>query len=242
MFEKVNLEVELNKQRETYRRTEGDEVVSEFKSMFEADWERDGRLRSAMRTENISFELPGPEGLDEERIYNLESIRTICIKYRLRFLGTNLFRGEIPQPALTQIKRTENQLDISLESFMIVAPAKMFRLEDANRDPLLFAPLSDGRFYLLARWGNDLSWHRALRAWPVRSPLHLAATVVVIAAIISLFLPTEWLSTRQLGYFNFFRLLAFAINFTILGGLISYFWFVLYQKFSWYAWNSRTFN
>lgn len=236
------MEIELNKQRETDRRTDGEKVLSEFKTMFEADWERDGRLRSAMQNDNVSIKLPDSEGLDSERIYSLETIRKICLKYRLRFLGTELFRGEIPQSALTQIKQTENQLNIGLESFMIVAPAKMFRLEDANRDPLLFAPLSDGRFYLLARWGNDLSWHRALMAWPVKSPLHLAIVVFVVAAIVSLLLPTQWLTSRPLGYFNFFRVLSFGINFTIIGGLVSYFWFVLYQKFSWHAWNCRTFN
>lgn len=242
MFEKVNLEAELYKQREADRDLEPSVVLAEFKSLFEADWERDGRLRSAMKSAGGSNRLPGPEGLDPERIYPLESIRKICLKYRLRFLGTDLFQGEIPQSALTEIKNTERRMGTPLESFMIVAPAKMFTLEDANRDPLLFAPLSDGRYYLLARWGNDLSWHRAIAAWPVRSPLHLTATVAAVAALITLFIPTPWLVDQPVGYFNFFRLVAFVLNFTVLGGLVSYFWFVMYRKFGWYAWNSRTFN
>ncbi len=242
MFENINLEKALHKQREWESQAPDEALLAEYKSILEADWERDERLRSALGGEGSSADLPSAENLDPTRIYDLQTIRKICVKYRLRFLGTEAFTGEIPRQALRKIEETERVVGHQLTTFMIVAPARVFRLQDANKDPLLFAPLNDGRFYLIAKWGKDLAWHRAVMAWPMQSPLHLGATILAFAAVISLCIPTAWLTDKPLGYFNFYRFLAFAQNFTILGVLVAYAWFVLYRKFTWFAWNSKTFN
>ena len=38
-----------------------------------------------------------------------------------------------------------------------MAPSKLFELENYD-DPLLFASLGDGYYYLIHKWGNDLSF------------------------------------------------------------------------------------
>ena len=93
--------------------------------------------------------------LDTDKIYHIDQIKEICIDYRLRFLDSKFFKGEIPQEGISRIKALEKAHNIEIKGFKIIAPSKLFRLEDKD-DPLLFAPIGNQYFYLIHRWGNDL--------------------------------------------------------------------------------------
>ena len=41
---------------------------------------------------------------EEEKIYTLEQIKKLCIKYRLRFLDSKVFKGDFPHEAILKIK------------------------------------------------------------------------------------------------------------------------------------------
>jgi hypothetical protein len=159
----------------------------------------------------------------------------------LRFLSTKQFKGEIPAEAIAEAKKAEKATGQSADAFMIAAPSSMFKLEDANKDPLLFMPLEDGRFYLVHQWGNDMAWYRKMIFWPVSSPLAFATSFLMLSLLITLFIPSSLLSSSG-EFFNFMRLVAFGWNIIFLLGITSYLWFASHSKFSIHAWNSKTFN
>jgi hypothetical protein len=241
MFENVDLKTELYHTREARSKSGEEKTLSEFKNLFKADWERENRISETLSRGAISSELPALNfGLKQE-IFSLGDIKALCLKYRLRFLSTKHFKGDIPREALSAVKNTEAQLGEEIPAFMMVAPSTMFKLEDANKDPLLMAPLNDGRFLLIHKWGNDLAWYRRLLAWPTKTLINLMATIAIVSLLIAAITPLSLLS--QSGhYFNFYRIAFFGWNMIFLSGLVSYFWFALNQKFSVNAWDSSTFN
>ncbi|CAN0604076.1 unnamed protein product, partial [Ectocarpus sp. 12 AP-2014] len=93
--------------------------------------------------------------LNSDKIYHTKEIKQICIDYRLRFLDTKYFKGTIPAEGLSKIKALEKEHDTEIKGFKIIAPSKLFKLEDKD-DPLLFAPIGNGYYYLIHQWGNDL--------------------------------------------------------------------------------------
>jgi len=241
MFEKVNLKRALINERNVPKEDSENQVLSQFKGLFEAEWENDQRILQTLNSGVISENLPSANNLPEERIFDLTSIQTLCIKFRLRFLSTKQFKGRFPSVAMASIKETEEKVGQKLDAFMIAAPSKLFRLEDANKDPLLFAPLDDGRFYLIEQWGDDMAWYRKMVNWPLKSPLTLLVTVLSISGVLAALIPTDWISQSG-NFFNFMRLVAFGWNIIFLMGITSYLWFASHAKFSIHAWNSKTFN
>ncbi len=174
---------------------------------------------------------------DPERIYHIDTIRALCVRYRLRFLEAGLFKGPLPLQAVHAIRQLERSTPGPLSSFMIMAPASRFRLCDGETDPLLFVPLGNDRYYLVHKWGNDLSWTRAWTTWPVRTPLNLAITVVVLALIVALAIPGGVL--QQWGVH---RAGLMVWNTMVFGSFTVFGWMAFFGQFSTEAWNSRYFN
>jgi hypothetical protein len=242
MFNKVNLEDALYRAREERRNAESEVVLEQFRDLFLADWEKERRIKNVIEKGCTSDELIDPYGLTEDRIFQLEHIKELAIKYRLRFLSTKHFKKDFPQEAISKIKEIENTAGQEVSALMILAPASMYKLQDANTDPLLFAPLADGRFYLIHQWGGDLSWYRAVLAWPLAKLPNLIATIAAISMLIALAMPVSIMSAESDRYFNFYRIAFFAWNILFISGFASYFWFATHQKFSVNAWNSKHFN
>lgn len=129
------------------------------------------------------------KNLDPKRIFTRGQIKNLCIKYRLRFLPSSYYKGTI-DPSLPQhIRQFEASykkpshtrkwfsFGVSYDSdgrfwdidYMICAPTQSFSLQKRPKDPLLFASLGNDRYYLVHKWGNDLSWYRAISCFPMRS-------------------------------------------------------------------------
>jgi len=243
MFDKVNLEKALRGLRdESNAKVESEMVLSEFKSLFEADWEREQRIAKNISAGAVSDELLPSRNLAEDRIFELRDIKKLCLTYRLRFLSTRQFKNEIPGEALAEAKRAEEMAGSEIKAFMIAAPASAFKLQDANKDPLLFAPLEDGRFYLIHQWGGDISAFRKFVFKPLEKPLNLLITILAVSLVLSAILPTSAFTSAELGYINFYRVGFFGWNVAFLSGMVSYFWFATNQKFSVNAWNNKHFN
>src|SRR5699024_9523529 len=117
------------------------------------------------------------EVIEADRIFHLEQIKKICVVDRLRFLDSHYFKKELPIEALQKTKHIEKLHQTEFTGFKIMAPAKSFRLKNAD-DPLLFAPMGNGYYYLIHKWGNDLSPWRKLKAWPYKGIEYMVATVM----------------------------------------------------------------
>jgi hypothetical protein len=115
------------------------------------------------------------------RIMSKDAIKATCIKYGLRFLPTRFYKGQLDSgigPALEDFKKynggelvnidaeelVEDGLMSALRNpakgkpqFYIAAPATEFVLQPKPRDPLLFARLTIDKFFLIHKWGDDLT-------------------------------------------------------------------------------------
>lgn len=174
--------------------------------------------------------------LPQERIFNRDAIRAVCLRYNLRFLSTEHYTGSLdpelpekvaelralnggllpgePAPKPTRDAWPEPNLDMMIKhpqlhaqylqataqymhasmmldamgatpraKFCIAAPATSFKLQDRPIDPLLFCELGDGQFYLVHKWGNDLSVFRRAHKF-LTVGYRLVMLLIAVAAIV----------------------------------------------------------
>lgn len=241
IFESVNLKIALEKLVLTSRVAEEEETLNAFKNLFKADWECDHRIQMTLDGGANPLLLQTKYPLNIQNIYTLESIRSLCLKYRLRFLPSQYYKNEFPLQTIHAIKEIERELNTKIESYYLLAPAKVFHLEEANQDPLLFIPLSNGNFYLAHQWGHDLAWYRQIFAWPLRSLSTLLASIVLLSLAIALIVPSHFI-TESGDYFTFYRLILFVYSALSTAAITSYIWFATNGQLSSESWCSRYFN
>jgi hypothetical protein len=125
--------------------------------------------------------------------YTEEQVRAICIKYRLRCLPVDLFKGAVdelvPQKkaAFALDFKEAMQEDVQEGEYRILAPGEMFRLKAIDRDPLLlYRFVANGAYYyrLVHQWGSDLSKWRAVIHYPMRSVKHLVSCCLLFWLLI----------------------------------------------------------
>lgn len=217
-------------------------LLQEVYSILEQEEKQDELARAAIRS-NLTHGMNHAEGLDPARIFNAGTIRTICIKYRLRFLPSGHFKGEIPHGAVRAVRHMEDRMGRPARGFMVLAPSERFRLCDCDADPMLFVPVGNGRYYLLHRWGRDMHPLRAALGWPVRNWPHLVATASAAALLLGALVPTAWISTEAgAPWWSIQRFGAFFCIAMLTGAVTSYCWWAFFGQFSKDAWNSKTFN
>lgn len=216
-----------------------DQVLKDVYELLQKESQKDARILQTIEggSKNVqnsfTFDL-----LDTRRIYHLDQIKTICIDYRLRFLDSKYFKGEIPQEAISKIKELEKAHDIELKGFKIIAPSKLFRLEDKD-DPLLFVPIGNNYFYLIHRWGNDLHPLRKIMAWPFKNIVNLTTLVFVIAYMIALLVP-DGLFSKESSSAEFWIIYFFM--FKAVASVVIFYGFALGKNFNPAIWNSKYFN
>ncbi len=181
----------------------------------------------------FDFEL-----LDTSKIYHLDQIRETCINYRLRFLDIRYFKGEVPREGISKIKALEKEHGIEIKGFKLMAPSKLFKLEDKD-DPLLFAPIGNGYYYLIHTWGNDLHPLRKMLVWPFKNVINLAAVVVLISMLATLMVPSGLFSKS--GTAAEFWIIFFFM-FKSIAAVVIFYGFALGKNFNPAIWNSKYFN
>ncbi len=176
--------------------------------------------------------------LETDRIFYIDQIKEICINYRLRFLDSKYFKGQIPDKTIDKIKLLEQKHNIGIEGFKIVAPSKLFKLADKD-DPLLFAPIGNGYFYLIDKWGNDLHPLRRILVWPFKNIVNLSLLVVLISWLITLFIPSG-LFSKSNSQMEF--MIIFFFMFKSIAAVVIFYGFALGKNFNPAIWNSKYFN
>lgn len=149
------------------------------------------RLRSSSKAPSI-FNAEPP--LNE--VFDIQDIRKVALKFRLRFLPTHLLKANLPMAAVQAIKEKELELDCELHGFNLLAPEEAFDLKDENADPLLFADMGDGHYIFVHKWGSDLSWHRFIMSFPLRNPISFGLMLLLLGIGLSLTIPTAELADR----------------------------------------------
>ena len=176
--------------------------------------------------------------MESNKIYHLDDIRQTCINYRLRFLDSKYFKGEIPEEAVSIIRKLEKDHETEINGLKILAPSKLFKLEDKD-DPLLFAPIGNDYFYLIHKWGNDLHPLRRCLMWPFKSIVNLTLLVVMISYLLTLMVP-EGLFSKQSTSAEFW--IIFFFMFKCLASVVIFYGFALGKNFNPAIWNSKYYN
>ncbi|MCO5273438.1 MAG: hypothetical protein M9900_00795 [Flavobacteriales bacterium] len=217
-------------------------IMQEVHEILEQEEKQDELVRASIKSCMKHREHAVP-GLDGSRVFGIADIRRICIRFRLRFLPSGRFKGAIPQGAITAVRQLEQVAGQPMRSFMIMAPASRFRLCDCDADPLLFVPVGNGQYYLVHRWGREISPFRAALGWPVRNWKHLAVTALAVAAIVAALVPTAWITPEAgASWWGSYRFGMFFCTAMLAGAATTLAWFTSFGQFSTEAWNSKTFN
>lgn len=221
------------------KKSDSEQILAEVQQILKEDSLKEEKIIDQLSSKNstlgnnFEFDL-----LETEKIFHIDQIKEICIDYRLRFLDSSHFKGEIPPTAISKIKRLEAAHNIEIKGFKIMAPSKLFKLEDKD-DPLLFAPIGNDYYYLIHKWGNDLHPLRKLFAWPFKNIANLVLLVLLISYFVTLMVP-EGLFSKKSSTAEFWIIYFFM--FKCLASIVIFYGFALGKNFNPAIWKSKYFN
>lgn len=236
-WSRTNVENQLAKTRN--KRIAGEKILASVKEIFEENQRANREILEKLNngsgefTNDFLFEL-----LESDRIYHLSDIEKICIDYRLRFLDSKYFKAEIPDEAVIKIRQLEQDHQITLKGFKIIAPSKLLKLDNAD-DPLLFAPMGNDYFYLIHTWGKDLHPLRKILMWPFKTLENFALTLFITSFFLALLVP-EGMFSKQQTTTEF--LMIFFFVFKWICGLAIFFGVKKGKNFSTAIWQSKYYN
>ncbi len=196
--------------------------------------------KSSIINKNPFFEFEyNISKIDSNKLFHVNQIKKICIDYRLRFLELNLFKGKVPKKAyqnLEKFKADHPNLKFDLK---IMAPSKLFELENYD-DPLLFASLGNGYYYLIHKWGNDLSFFRKISVWPFKNLVNILTFISLISLVITALVPGNIFYYDGKPGTQFFITFLFILKSVI--AIFIYYGFSLGKNFNEFIWNRKYFN
>jgi len=239
MLKDRSIKDELIRHRKKLHKAE-DLLLEQVQRMLNANLLNEKNILNNLKFYNTTFELLNDDELDRPNVFKKAEIKGICTKYRLRFLNSQYFRGEIPYEAVLKIKDLNSVYHKDLKGFKILASRKAFLLKEKRPSFLLFAPTIAGDYYLVHAWGQKMKWHRKLLAWPLSTFESLFTTVAIITAIIAVSLPTYLITLdREAPYWCGYRMATFFHILIFNSGVTTYFTFALNKNFSNSVWNSE---
>ncbi|MEN9336098.1 MAG: hypothetical protein RLZZ500_1085 [Bacteroidota bacterium] len=188
-------------------------------------------LSHASEEENTTnaFQL---ELLNVDRIFHKNQIQKICVDYRLRFLPTKLFKHGLPDEAIDAWMALEALHQTSIRGLQIAAPSKSFHLKTYD-DPMLFAPIGNDYYYLIHKWGNDVSPLRKWKYWPVKNVITFLLLSVFVSALLTFILPMNKLGTTLLWA----PFIVFLFMFKSIVGTVAYYFFMMGKNFNSEIWD-----
>jgi hypothetical protein len=228
----------LDKLKDTRDKTIScDELFLGYQQILDqADKQREHTLER-LKTE-YTEEIPNQFNIDKieaKQIFHESQIKKICIDYRLRFLDAVFFKEPYPPEAISKLQALEKLHDTTLSNFKIIAPMEAFKLKKAD-DPLLFAPMGNGYYYLIHKWGTDLHPLRKLRFLAIKNIETLAITVAFMSILFTAFsYPLFFKRPPTFGYL----LMVFMFYFKGIAGMVFIFCGSSGKNFSEYSWQSE---
>lgn len=175
--------------------------------------------------------------LEADRIFSLESIKKVCVDYRLRFLESTRFKNQFPEEALAEIRKLENEHGTRLGNFKIMAPTDAFKLDNYD-DPLLFVPIGNDYFYLVHQWGNEINAWRKWKVLPFRNLGWFTVFCVLLSLVLTWMIPLNQLGKQV----HMASVIVFLFLFKSVFAVAMYGFFMRGRSFSSSMWNSRFYN
>ena len=173
--------------------------------------------------------------LETKHIFHISQIKTLCIDYRLRFLDASKFKGHIPEEALSIIRNLEHTHQTTLQGFKIIAPSKLLRLETYD-DPILLAPIGNGYFYFIHKWGNDMSIFRKWFMKPFKNMVNFLLFLIFASLVFTVMSPSMAGSANKQAMMQF---IIFLFTFKSFVGIALYYGIAYGKNFSEEVWRSE---
>ncbi len=170
--------------------------------------------------------------LESDRIFHRKHIQELCVNYRLRFLSVKLFKYGLPEEALSAWEELEQLHQTSIEDLMIAAPSKSFYLKTYD-DPILFAPMGNDYYYMIHKWGNDVSPLRRLKYWPVKNVVTFLLFCLAVSGLLTWITPVNKLGTTLLWA----PFIVFLFMFKSIVGTVAYYFFMMGKNFNSEIWD-----
>lgn len=239
MFSEVRLVKALERERKKLRKHEK-HVLDEANRILQEDLFSEKNILRNLKSYNRTFDLLDEEGLEQERVFSLEEIKNICIKYDLRFLDSQKYRGEIPAEAVSEIKRISRGRKKPLENFKIMGTLSSFRIKDAPNDPMLFTETNKGNFYLVHQWDHRVPWYKSAVIFPFRRFENLLATVAAFCLLLTLTTPQEWImDVHVFEYWGMHRFALFFHLFIVSASLTGFLMLAFHRGFTSGKWDDH---
>ena len=180
-MQRLNIHQELLKERS--KNTDANKLSEVLKKIWTENDLKALKIKDTLSLKNDnSFNSLNFEKMDSNKIFHEQTIEKICVDYRLRFLDTNYFKGEYPDDLNRIVLNIENEHNTILKNFKIIAPSKLFKLRSPD-DPLLFAPMGNGYYYLIHKWGTDLHPLRRIKYWGVKNVENLGISIFLLSLL-----------------------------------------------------------
>ena len=229
---KVNLFEELLSERN--KEISSDEIKSIVKKIWNNHDSKRDQIRTSLNKKNddknnqLKFDK-----MESKNIFHKDTIKKICVRYRLRFLDSNLFKGEYPKNITRIITDLESKHDTSLSNFKIMAPSKLFKIKSPD-DPILFVPIGNDYFYLVHKWGKEFNKLRKLMVLPFKNIDNLTIFSILVSIFFAL---VGKLVMPSLTSSEVFILFLFLVKGFIF--IFFYMFFLTRRNFSESNWNSK---
>jgi hypothetical protein len=209
---KVNLQNELLKQNKS--------LVSARELLLIREYDRTAQLAEDTTIKRVFGELPAAEGgriktrkdallggtknFNQENVFHISQIESLCKKYHLRFLPSVMYKGVIDNDLPGKISQFEIAYGVECKEWkmgeyrssgyfggntFIAAPRSSFKLQERPKDPLLFFQINHEYYYLIHKWGNDLSLirrsYKMLSSWLVSMLVVVLPVALLVVGIFS---------------------------------------------------------
>lgn len=205
-MKKINLYEELVTSRIPERTPEEELIIKEKEALDKMDSD-DAKVLSKLGMSHdvvtsskvINEREQRIKGYDRRYVFHIDEISRLCINYGLRFLPSEKFKGNLPTGIGKAILDFEEKysFNVNRTNSMIAAPKESFILSEKPKDPLLFVKLSKTHYYLLFKWGEDISWWRWFYNIGKRSGWGILAKLYVTAFIGSMLTCTYLIKTTE---------------------------------------------
>ena len=241
MFSKVNLKDELKK----FQSKENSDILDLVNNQLLNDELMENNIKKNLNSCATSNENIDLTTYNENDVYDLKSIKSIAVKYRLRFLPTKYFKNEIPQEAIFKTKSLEKKNNTSIKNFHILAPATSFDLRRCQQRSSTFCSSKKWQVFTNSPMGNRPSMVQKTICTSFRSLESILISIGFVALFLSLITPT-WLILNSaeidMGYFGYHRIAWFLYAYILISSITTFICFSQNIYPSEYQWNKKTYN
>ena len=231
-MQKLNIYQQLVKERA--QNTDSNQLQQLLKKIWNERDLNTSQIKDALGSKNdSSINTLNFEKMDSNKIFHEKTIEKICVDYRLRFLDTTHFKGEYPNELDRIVLDLEKEHKTTLKNYRIIAPSKLFKLRSPD-DPLLFAPIGNGYYYLIHKWGNDMNRLRKLLVLPFKNLNNLLFFSLFVSVLFTI---AGKMIFQTMTDGEVFTLFLFAVKSFVF--IFFYLFFLVGKNFNETIWNSR---